>query len=100
MKRFKWLHLNEKINSERAARKKKLKLEISRAKKDTNKFKEIVEKEKKLKKLNPNQKDQKSSTQPFTYKQEKPFKEGIHKSSKVKANDENFLSNIFSGGLT
>lgn len=105
LKRFKWLHLNEKMNSERAARKKKLKMEISLAKKETGKFKEIVERER-VSKKKEGRKGGKEVKQggkvrihPFTYKQQKPSYSGSNKSDKVKANDDTFLNNIFSGGF-
>ncbi|ESO04560.1 hypothetical protein HELRODRAFT_125522, partial [Helobdella robusta] len=49
LKGFKWTHLNEKLTYERAVRKQKLKLEISKAKKETDKFAAKVEKQRKSK---------------------------------------------------
>ena len=99
--KFQWAHLNERLAYERAVHKQRLRAEISQAKKETSKFIQNVERQKfRKRKAEPTDGD--AVDRPFVFKQIKSddqLSKKFKNPKQVVAMDQNFMKNIFSGGV-
>lgn len=93
MFRFKWSHLVEQMAYEKAMREQRMRFEIGQAKKETNFYTNMVEKSKRMKRINDN--DNKST---MRYYKQRLTDEEIRKRKKQLNNevDMELLSKIFS----
>lgn len=97
--RFKWVHLNERLEYERAVTKQKLRAEIEQAKRETSHFAnalDLSEKLKRSRKVPKLEVSGESTVKPNTFKQRKTDEE--IKSKKKQDNQvdrKDFLKNLF-----
>ncbi|KAG8323525.1 Activator of basal transcription 1 [Homalodisca vitripennis] len=96
--RFKWVHLNERLEYERAVLKQRLRTEIEQAKRESSHFAHTIELSEKLKKRKVKTQEPVTSEkiQRFdTFKQRKTEEEILKKKKQVKPDRTEFLQNLF-----
>lgn len=98
--RFKWVHLNERLEYERAVLKQKLRTEIEQAKRESSHFAHTVELSEKLKKSKSRNSfkvsEQDQSQHRGTYKQRKTDEEIKNKKTQVSTEGRaEFLKSLF-----